>query len=61
MIREYNHDHETVLAGVDSNPMAVIEAARQRVRKEHVGSRTVVVSRYDHVYAIDNETGEIIR
>ena len=61
MIREYNHDYETVLAQVDSNPMAVVEAARQRVRKQQVGAHIETVGRYDHVYAIDNETGEIIR
>jgi hypothetical protein len=61
IIREHGHDHESVLAQVDTNPQAVVEAAKQRTSRMAVGNRRFTVARYDHVYAVDNVTGERVQ
>jgi hypothetical protein len=58
MVRENGADHERELAQVDSNPQAIVEAARELTRPVNEGGRKFRINRYEHVYALDNATGE---
>jgi hypothetical protein len=61
MVREYGSNFETILARCDSNPMAIVEGARGKSLKERSGNRTFLVAKYEHVYALDTQTGEVIK
>jgi hypothetical protein len=61
MVREYGGKFETVLAQCDSSPMALVEGARNKRLRERSEGRTFFVAKYEHVYALDTQTGEVIK
>ena len=54
MARQYGANYETELCQCETNPGAIVEAARQKKIKIEAGKRKVFVAKYEHVYARDN-------
>lgn len=59
MGRPYGQNGETEICQVDSNPLDIVAAAREKRLKGERGSRELI-SKYEHVYALDKETGEVL-
>lgn len=54
MVRETGRNHERELCSVDSNPEAIVEAAKTKVMAVEQGGRKVKIPAYEHVYFKDN-------
>jgi hypothetical protein len=56
--RPYGQSHEVEVCQCDSNPLAIVDAAREKKLKQMGDKgRTFLINKYEHVYFVDHEAG----
>jgi hypothetical protein len=59
MARPSGQSAEVELCQCDTHPEAIVEGAQQKKIKMDTGKRKVMISKYEHVYFIDNHSNEV--